>query len=185
MLQMQVHNKNGAIQLCHTSCVSEYLARLVLDPSLYTSIAPVQRWPFGGYSYHRSAIFIVSHHFVLTPFRKSNPGLMPTQRMVRAPCSYPVTLSLIYVDPVVSLLIVNIDNFPASAFDTIFVAAGLNTISYAPPTAVVAAPDWPTLGSMIDSGKRLVTFLDNGADFTAVPYLIDGNSHNVLYFAKH
>lgn len=27
---------------------------------------------------------------------------------------------------------------------------------------------------MIDSGKRLVTFLDNGADFATVPYLLDG-----------
>jgi hypothetical protein len=26
---------------------------------------------------------------------------------------------------------------------------------------------------MIDSGKRLVTFMDAGADFTAVPYIID------------
>jgi hypothetical protein len=27
---------------------------------------------------------------------------------------------------------------------------------------------------MIDSGKRLVTFMDAGADFTSVPYIIDG-----------
>ena len=27
---------------------------------------------------------------------------------------------------------------------------------------------------MIDSGKRVVTFLDNQADFTQVPYIIDG-----------
>lgn len=27
---------------------------------------------------------------------------------------------------------------------------------------------------MIDSGKRLVTFLDNAADLTVVPYLLDG-----------
>lgn len=29
---------------------------------------------------------------------------------------------------------------------------------------------------MIDSGKRLVTFMDAGADFTSVPYIIDGRS---------
>jgi hypothetical protein len=74
---------------------------------------------------------------------------------------------------VVSLLIVNSDNFPASAFDAVFKDAGLDTLSYAPTAAVVPASGWPTLGSMIDSGKRLVTFLDNGADFTAVPYLVD------------
>lgn len=33
---------------------------------------------------------------------------------------------------------------------------------------------------MIDSGKRLVTFLDNAADFATVPYLIDGIYCNVL-----
>ena len=75
---------------------------------------------------------------------------------------------------VVSLLIVNSDNLPPSQFDTVFKAAGVDTISYAPDTAIVQAPVWPTLGTLIDSGKRLVTFLSTTADFTAVPYLIDG-----------
>ena len=74
---------------------------------------------------------------------------------------------------VLSLLIVNIDNVAATQYDAIFKAVGLDTISYAPTSSPVAAADWPTLGSMIDSGKRLVTFLDNGANPTAVPYLID------------
>ena len=39
------------------------------------------------------------------------------------------------------------------------------------------ASQWPTLGTLIDSGKRLVTFMDANADFTAVPYIIDGTSH--------
>jgi hypothetical protein len=29
------------------------------------------------------------------------------------------------------------------------------------------------LGSLIDSGKRVLAFMDNQADFTQVPYLID------------
>jgi hypothetical protein len=29
---------------------------------------------------------------------------------------------------------------------------------------------------MIDSGKRLVTFMDTGANFASVPYIIDGRS---------
>ncbi|PFH54860.1 hypothetical protein AMATHDRAFT_135121 [Amanita thiersii Skay4041] len=74
---------------------------------------------------------------------------------------------------VLSLLIVNIDNLVPSQYDTVFKAVGLDAISYAPPTTPVVATSWPTLGSMIDSGKRLVTFLDNGADSTSVPYLID------------
>jgi hypothetical protein len=75
---------------------------------------------------------------------------------------------------VLTLLIVNVDNFVTTAFDSVFRAVGLDTISYKPTAAVTTIFDWPTLGSMIDSGQRLVTFLDNGADFTSIPYIIDG-----------
>jgi len=74
---------------------------------------------------------------------------------------------------VVTLLIVNSDNFLPPAYDTVFKAAGLDTLSYTPPTAIVPSLSWPTLGAMIDAGTRLVTFLDANADFTSVPYLID------------
>jgi len=73
---------------------------------------------------------------------------------------------------VLSLLIVNIDNLPASAYDTVFKSVGLDAISFAPASSPLPATGWPTLGSMIDSGKRLLTFLDNGAD-PSIPYLID------------
>lgn len=75
---------------------------------------------------------------------------------------------------VLTLLIVNVNNFTSTAFDTVFRAVGLDTISFRPPTAALTVFNWPTLGSMIDSGQRLVTFLDHGADFTSVPYIIDG-----------
>ncbi|KAK7463885.1 hypothetical protein VKT23_005820 [Stygiomarasmius scandens] len=74
---------------------------------------------------------------------------------------------------VVTLLIVNIDNLAATEYDTVFKSVGLDSISYSPSSASLTADSWPTLGSMIDDGKRLVTFLDNTADFTTVPYLID------------
>jgi hypothetical protein len=75
---------------------------------------------------------------------------------------------------VVSLLIVNIDNLPSSQFGTVFQSVGLDKLSFAPASSPLTASAWPTLGSMIDAGTRLVTFLDNGADLTSVPYLIDG-----------
>ena len=75
---------------------------------------------------------------------------------------------------VISLLIVNSDNVAPSEYDTVFKAAGLDTLAYAPESASLPASGWPTLGSLIDSGKRLVVFLDAEADFTSVPYLIDG-----------
>lgn len=34
------------------------------------------------------------------------------------------------------------------------------------------ASEWPTLREMIDSGKRVVTFLDTGAEQGDVPFLI-------------
>jgi len=74
---------------------------------------------------------------------------------------------------VVSLLIVNIDDLAVSEFAPVFVATGLDKLSYSPPNASLPASGWPTLGSMIDAGTRLVTFMDNSADFTTVPYIID------------
>lgn len=68
---------------------------------------------------------------------------------------------------------VNIDNQPAASFDSVYKAAALDGISFAPETPTLPASGWPTLGNMIDSGKRLVSYLDNGAD-PSIPYLIDG-----------
>jgi len=74
---------------------------------------------------------------------------------------------------VVSLLIVNSDGFSATDYDTVFKAVGLDALSYAPTSEVTKNTAWPSLGSMIGSGKRLVTFMNYHADFTAVPYIID------------
>lgn len=85
------------------------------------------------------------------------------------------TQSVIYTfSPVLSILIVNINDLSPSAFDDVYKAVGLDTLSYAPPNSVTEAANWPTLGSMIDSRTRLVTFLDNSANTAVVPYLIDG-----------
>jgi len=73
---------------------------------------------------------------------------------------------------VLTLLIVNINNLPPTQYDTVFKAVGLDTISFVPSATPITASGWPTLGSMINSGKRLVTFMDNGAT-SAVPYILD------------
>lgn len=82
---------------------------------------------------------------------------------------------------VISLLIVNSDDFPPTAYDTVFKGAGLDTMSYSPPSASIPATQWPTLASLIDSGKRLITFMDASADFNSVPYIIDGTCLTPLY----
>ncbi|KAI0782491.1 PLC-like phosphodiesterase [Irpex lacteus] len=74
---------------------------------------------------------------------------------------------------VVTLLITNTDGMPPTTFDGVFKAAGLDTASWTPPSAQLNSTAWPTLGSLIDGGTRLVTFLAQQADFTQVPYLID------------
>jgi len=74
---------------------------------------------------------------------------------------------------VVSILIVNSDSFAPSAFATVFQNVGLDKIAYSPPSASLPVSGWPTLGSMIDGNTRLVVYLDSGADFTSVPWIID------------
>ncbi|KAL0959336.1 hypothetical protein HGRIS_014597 [Hohenbuehelia grisea] len=54
----------------------------------------------------------------------------------------------------------SVPNIWKPAFD----AAGLTSLCYVPPSLPVKASDWPTLGQLIDSGKRVVVFLDSGAD---------------------
>jgi hypothetical protein len=55
-------------------------------------------------------------------------------------------------------------------------------VAYVPSGSTVSRDEWPTLGTMVDSGKRLVVFMDYGADFSAAPYIMDGQSPSVLLF---
>lgn len=73
-----------------------------------------------------------------------------------------------------SILVVNSDGFPPTAYDSLYKSVGLDTVSYAPPSASMPASQWPTLGTLIDSGTRLITFMDANANFTSVPYIISG-----------
>ncbi|KAJ7786548.1 PLC-like phosphodiesterase [Mycena metata] len=100
---------------------------------------------------------------------------------------------------VVTLLIVNIDDLAVSNYAPVFVSAGLDKLSYAPTSSAMPASGWPTLGTLIDAGTRLVTFLDNAADLTVVPYLLDeftnvwetpydvttGDSSTQMYLINH
>ena len=72
------------------------------------------------------------------------------------------------------MLIVNSDDIAPSEFASAYQTAGVDKLSYSPPSSSLPASGWPTLGTLIDSGTRLVTFLSTTADFTSVPYMIDG-----------
>ncbi|KAJ5106259.1 hypothetical protein N7456_002934 [Penicillium angulare] len=74
---------------------------------------------------------------------------------------------------VVTLLLTNGDSLGISTFGDTFSAAGIDSYAYVPPSEPLAYDDWPTLGDLIDSGKRLVAFLDYGADTSTVNYILD------------
>ncbi|KAH9858526.1 PLC-like phosphodiesterase [Lenzites betulinus] len=58
-------------------------------------------------------------------------------------------------------------------WDPAFQASGVAALAYVPPSIPVKQSDWPTLGDLIDSGKRVVVFLDAGADTDrSVPYIL-------------
>ncbi|KAF7416421.1 hypothetical protein PC9H_002687 [Pleurotus ostreatus] len=65
-------------------------------------------------------------------------------------------LTLIFTNPEG----VSIPNIWKPAFDN----AGITPLAFVPPSIPMKASDWPTLGQLIDSGKRVVVFLDAGAD---------------------
>jgi hypothetical protein len=56
-----------------------------------------------------------------------------------------------------------------------FNASGISDLAYVPPQLPMNISSWPTLGEMINSGKRVVVFLDAGADGTdgpPVPFIL-------------
>ncbi|KAK7448061.1 hypothetical protein VKT23_013817 [Stygiomarasmius scandens] len=54
------------------------------------------------------------------------------------------------------------------AFDN----SGITPLAFVPPSVPVKQSEWPTLGEMIDSGKRVVVFLDAGADTSQVNFIL-------------
>ncbi|KAF8147927.1 PLC-like phosphodiesterase [Mycena galopus ATCC 62051] len=75
---------------------------------------------------------------------------------------------------VLTLLFTNPDGAPVSTvWAPIFEAANISDLAYVPPTLPLNQSSWPTLGDMITSGKRVVIFLDAGADAPdAVPFIL-------------
>ena len=68
---------------------------------------------------------------------------------------------------------VNIDDLPPTSFTSAFTSAGLNNHTYSPPSGAIPLTSWPTLGTLIDAGTTLVVFMDEEADFSSVPFIID------------
>lgn len=71
---------------------------------------------------------------------------------------------------VVTMLWVNYDNLPIPYFASVYKAAGVDAVSYAPSGKVTT---WPTLGSLISAGTPVVNFITSQTDTTNFPYLMN------------
>ncbi|OGM44141.1 hypothetical protein ABOM_007010 [Aspergillus bombycis] len=74
---------------------------------------------------------------------------------------------------VVTILMGNSDYVDPGNFTGPIQSSGLMDLVYTPTKIPMALDDWPTLSSMILSGKRAVMFLDYQANQTAYPWLMD------------
>lgn len=78
---------------------------------------------------------------------------------------------------VVTVLLVNSDSKLASDYAPVFEGSGISTYGYQPADGSTASKTWPTLGEMITSGKRLVSFIAS-IDYSATyPYLLSEFDH--------
>ncbi|GLB44418.1 putative plc-like phosphodiesterase [Lyophyllum shimeji] len=53
-----------------------------------------------------------------------------------------------------------------------FDEAGITSLAYVPPIIPIKQSRWPTLGEMIDSGKRVVVFMDANTNTTLVDFIL-------------
>ncbi len=76
---------------------------------------------------------------------------------------------------VVTILLVNSDNAPASALDSEYKAANITSYAYTPPITTTTIMTWPALQDMISNNTRLVTFVASlpPSSNTVAPYLLD------------
>ena len=74
---------------------------------------------------------------------------------------------------VVTILIGNYDYVDPGNFTGPIQNSGLMDYVFTPSKIPMALDDWPTMSSMILSGKRAVVFMDYQANQTAYPWLMD------------
>lgn len=74
---------------------------------------------------------------------------------------------------VLTILMGNYDFVDPNNFTDPIYNAGLNRYLYTPPTVPMGLNDWPTLGEMILTQRRLIVMLDYQANQTAIPWLLD------------
>jgi hypothetical protein len=73
---------------------------------------------------------------------------------------------------VVTIILVNSDSASASELGAEFKTANITNYAYEPDSLTTAPSSWPTLQTMINSGKRLVVFATPLTTSTDYPYLM-------------
>ena len=74
---------------------------------------------------------------------------------------------------VVTVLIVNSDYINVNNYTAPIISSGLVNYAFVPPQIPMNISSWPTLSSMILTGKRAVIFMDYNANQTEVAYILD------------
>ncbi|KAL1743649.1 PLC-like phosphodiesterase [Schizophyllum fasciatum] len=76
-------------------------------------------------------------------------------------------------DEVLTLLFTNPEDVSLTdVWKPAFDDSGISDLAYVPPSLPVKQSDWPTLGEMLDDGKRVVVFLDANADPSKVDFIL-------------
>jgi hypothetical protein len=73
---------------------------------------------------------------------------------------------------ILTIIIANPENVTAKVWQPVFESSGLADMAYAPPQTPMMREDWPTLRELLDSGRRIVVFIDKGAEDGSLPYLL-------------
>lgn len=74
---------------------------------------------------------------------------------------------------VLTLILTNPEGHSVSdVWKPIFDKSSLTPFAFAPKTEALKASEWPTLGNLIETGKRLVVFMDAEADVSKVDFIL-------------
>jgi hypothetical protein len=63
---------------------------------------------------------------------------------------------------VITIIIANPEDIAPAVFEDVFEKSQMAGLAYTTPHSPMKRDDWPTLGEMITSGKRVVVFMDKG-----------------------
>lgn len=75
-------------------------------------------------------------------------------------------------DEVITIIIANNDNLPATQWRKAFSSSGLDKYAFSPGSEKLSKNDWPTLQEMINKNRRVVVFMDYETNTDKVEYIL-------------